>query len=285
MIVGKRFYAYPITHNSIYSCVEKAKKRMSLSHYTNVEALLKILSEKKLKANRIDYMDDLQEKRFIQEAFDQNETIPYVVCFDNTLAENIALWYMYTKNDTGIRITFFADKKYNRDIFKSLFVEGADIEAYKQGQEKPVLFSQFRSTRGEYVYQKVYVNTKISDVIYNEAIANYYKPFPASDIKDWLIYAVLKAKEWRFQHETRVVADFELFDYVQGKIENIPRFEYLKLPIWFDIISKIEIVFSPWMGEEMKNMIREHVQNMELGEIKDKLIFKNSKFTGLINRK
>lgn len=282
----KRSYAVSIIdfgHKSKY--MERAEKCNALSHYTNIEALLTILSERKLKASRIDYMDDLQEKRFIKEMIDQNEALPYIISFDNSCYENIALWHMYTKNDTGVRITFYANKLYNWHIFRSLFQECVDIEAYRKGQDKPILFPAYKGARGDYLYPEVYIHTKISDVIYNEKIYIDKEPLPAGDIKDWLVYAIIKAKEWRFQNETRVVADFEPYDMNQGEEKYIPRFDYLKLPINFEMLDKIVITCSPWMGEQMKRMLKQRIQEIDLGIAKEQVIVKDSKFTNLIQRK
>lgn len=263
----------------------RAEQRNDLSHYTNAEALLTILSEKKLKANRVDYLDDLQEKSFLQNMIDQNEALPYVISFDNSSTENIALWHMYTKNDTGVRVSFYADKRYSRHLFRCLFKEGTPIEAYRKGQSESVPFMPFHHCEGEFLYPSVYVHTKISDVIYDEKICESEVPLPAADIKDWSYYAVIKAKEWKFQNETRVVADFESPDSGQGNEVPIPRFDYLKLPIWFEMLKKIKITFSPWMGKQMKEAIKMRVNSLDLGIEKEKVFFEDSKFSGLISRR
>lgn len=108
---------------------------------------------------------------------------------------------------------------------------------------------------------------------------------PSEDIKDWLAYAVMKERAWSFQHETRVVADFESPDAGQGKEVVIPRIDYLKLPIWFEMLDKIVITFSPWMGTQMKDMLKRQIKDIDLGIDVKKIIFKNSKFDGLIIRK
>ena len=282
----KRFYAIPLVDfGKKPDCLGIAEKRDSLSHYTDVEALLTILSEKKFKASRLDYLDDLQEKSFIQDMIDQNETLPYVVSFDHSQSENIALWCMYTKNDTGVRVTFYADKQYSRHLFGSLFKEGVSIEAYRKGQNMPIIFSSFRGSEGEFLYPSVYVHTKISDVLYDEKICKGKTPLPAGDIKDWLTYAAIKAEEWKFQNETRVVADFESLNSGPGREELIPRFDYLKLPIGFEMLEKIVITFSPWMGIQMKEAIKGRISTMELGIDRWRIEFEDSKFTGLISRK
>ena len=63
------------------------------------------------------------------------------------------------------------------------------------------------------------------------------------------------------------------------------RNNYLKLPINFEMLDKIVITCSPWMGEQMKRMLKQRIQEIDLGIAKEQVIVKDSKFTNLIQRK
>ncbi len=63
---------------------------------------------------------------------------------------------------------------------------------------------------------------------------------------------------------------------------NIPHFDYFLAPIRFDVLTRIVLTFSPWMGGNTKEMIRRRFGRIKLG---CPLVFEDSKFDGTIERK
>ena len=91
---------------------------MLIHHYTNIESLAMILSTKKIRFNRLDRVDDLEEGRI------EVQDVPlgkytYVSCWTEDKEESIPLWKMYTDNGIGVRISL------PKDMFKDyMFIGG-----------------------------------------------------------------------------------------------------------------------------------------------------------------
>ena len=95
------------------------------------------------------------------------------------------------------------------------------------------------------------------------------------------IYKILK--KWAFLNESRIVAEFrslELCSDNSTKVFEIENYQYLMIPIHFDQIENIHITFGPWMGEELKKVIREYFSKIDAP-----ITFEDSKFSGIITRK
>ena len=73
-----------------------------LYHYTSISTLAHILESKKIRFNRLDRVDDIEEGK----AIDVNNisSFIYVSCWTNKKYESIPLWNMYTPNMKGVRI-------------------------------------------------------------------------------------------------------------------------------------------------------------------------------------
>ena len=73
-----------------------------LYHYTSIDTLGLILQHKKIRFNRLDKVDDLQES----ESADLGRLgrLFFVSCWSDSSEENIPLWSMYTPNMSGVRI-------------------------------------------------------------------------------------------------------------------------------------------------------------------------------------
>lgn len=73
-----------------------------LYHYTTIETLALILKYKSIRFNSLANVDDLEE----QESADLSNfgKFCFASCWTADAKENIALWNMYSKNGTGIRI-------------------------------------------------------------------------------------------------------------------------------------------------------------------------------------
>lgn len=286
VVVGKRIWVHKLSGKTpSKKARQRGEHRTYLSHYTNVEALLAILKGKQFKANRIDFVDDLKEKTYLQELIDNNEALPYVVSFDHRKPadENVPLWNMYTAKETGIMLTLYV-KDSTTSFLSYLLDNQREVLAFSKAQKEPMLFSHYPQCNNKLQYSNIGVHTKILDVVYDEKENQDNSPLPVTDLKDWDTYGAVKAKAWKFQTETRIIADFELIDrpdaHYDGEI--IPKFEYLMLPIRFDLLSKIGIIFSPWMGDQTKTMIKEYVGKLDIG---CKITFKDSKYTGIITKK
>lgn len=280
--VGKRFpclYYEDFTTN-LNNLHAKANKRTCLSHYTNIEALLAIFTDCYWKASRIDNVDDVREQQYICRLIEQNESLPYVISFDHSKSENIALWCMYTLKEAGVMITL-EKKSTERSVLKALLDTNRKVRAHQENN-RFVDFSHWLLPETT-TYSNVGVYCDLIDIDYHDTSKKIKECLPAKNMKNRSLFAAIKASEWKFQNETRVISDFELMqEDTNYDGEEIPIFDYLLLPITFERLHKITITFSPWMGEYTKYAIRHYIESLPH---KCPIIFNDSKFTKLIQRK
>ena len=99
-----------------------------IHHYTSIENLALILESGKIRFNRLDKVDDIEEYKNIEPRVFVSY---YVSCWTEDKQESIPLWKMYTPNMTGVRISvpkvMFKQKKvsigkYDRaEVYYNLF--------------------------------------------------------------------------------------------------------------------------------------------------------------------
>ena len=107
VFVGRRaIYSEIISDSPAAKAWRDASNRFTYSHYTNLNALLSILRNKELKATRIDLLDDRNEGEYLKPLMEHNDSLPYIVSLNHEEDENISLWYMYTRAETGVRVSF-----------------------------------------------------------------------------------------------------------------------------------------------------------------------------------
>ncbi len=74
----------------------------SLFHYTSINTLALILSSKKIRFNRLDFVNDPHEGK--SGDFGSISMYVFVSCWTKHKEENLALWNMYTEKMRGVRI-------------------------------------------------------------------------------------------------------------------------------------------------------------------------------------
>ena len=112
VFVGRRtIYSEIISDSPAAKAWRDASDRFTYSHYTNLNALLSILRNKELRATRIDLLDDRNEGEYLKSLMEHNDSFPYIVSLNHEKDENISLWYMYTRPETGVRVSFTVKKR------------------------------------------------------------------------------------------------------------------------------------------------------------------------------
>lgn len=256
---------------------------MLIHHYTNIESLAMILSTKKIRFNRLDRVDDLEEGRI------EVQDVPlgkytYVSCWTEDKEESIPLWKMYTDNGIGVRISL------PKDMFKDyMFIGGisgikvSDIMQFIDPSFPKVLFkipgSEYKeknyfvvpieSNRPTTFYQKIqYVDDVISktkeqaEKIRSEEIA--YN-MDAGKI------GIFKHERWRFENESRFIiriiptdGEISLFRATEcfAKVKEAfdakmePHFDTYDLPLKDDIFDELEITLSPSITAGQRVLIK-----------------------------
>ena len=228
--------------------IHVAEHRTKLWHYTNIESLFKILATETFRFSRIDCVNDLMEKERIS-SYDLYKKV-FVACFSNNETESIPLWHMYTNKNNGVRIGIeFKHSKINNIMFRKSM--SCDEKKY---------------------------SCIICDVIYEDN--DVHCPIMESENDETSIFvdelAAYKTKMWEYEDETRIILFFE-------DVSNNNQ-KYVNLPINYDEISKIRVMFNPWMSEEIKKSVvltvnyyaKEHIKLFE---------FIDSDLQGKIDRK
>lgn len=81
---------------------------MMIHHYTSLETLAMILSTGKLKFNRLDCVDDLEESSIQSDGIRLGQYV-FVSCWIENSEESIPLWKMYAGGSDGVRISIDSD--------------------------------------------------------------------------------------------------------------------------------------------------------------------------------
>ncbi|MCH5211341.1 MAG: hypothetical protein J1F01_10320 [Oscillospiraceae bacterium] len=91
----------------------------SLFHYTNLDILALILKNRTIRLTRLDFLDDLEEKKYRSLASIKVHT--YVSCWTKDERESIPMWNMYTDMASGIRIEMPTLPFHNMDTIGGAF--------------------------------------------------------------------------------------------------------------------------------------------------------------------
>lgn len=250
---------------------------MKIYHYTSIETLALILDSKKIRFNRLDLVDDVEESCY--GSGDTNIKLAqyqFVSCWTKDKTENLSLWKMYT-NNKGVRIgldeDMFITYKVN-DEFNSFFKDPISLDI-----------------GGDYFVSSFINKAQLYDVIYT--------PNPQEKIKQLMVrvgdsgaaintddLGLYKREEWKFQHESRFkiivqpfcplfakVGDnstynfFNLISAIAPSLGiNYPiKTKYIDIPIKPEALNKIEVMLGPQtsLGEKtiVKILLKEYPQS------------------------
>jgi hypothetical protein len=203
-----------------------------LFHYTSIEGLAHILSSRKIRFSRLDFLDDMEEGGS-KDPVDWRKYF-FVSCWTSTSEESIPLWSMYTKM-SGVRIKIRRDmfKKYSIDA-ESIpkFIKIADLSAAPPNAKITIQsYMPYDELHGEdyfvmppswrdefWPFRVEYTN---GEEKLNQQLINYDSETNTSTVSAFEI-AKYKREVWRFQDEWR----FRLQCYsaaprsLYGKIEE-----------------------------------------------------------------
>lgn len=246
---------------------------MLIHHYTNIESLAMILSTRKIRFNRLDRMDDLEEGRVEAQGIPLGK-YTYVSCWTEDEEESIPLWNMYAGKEMGVRISL------PQDMFRDYsFLDGfcgLDVSEKCQSMDsnpisliwkipgseyknKNYLIIPIESNKPTTFYQRIqYVDdvlsmTKQLAEQVDEDVESYYN-------LDLGNVGTLKHRRWEFQKESRFLiriiptnGEISLFkpqewlaklkDAFDTKME--PHFETYDLSLKDEALDQLEVTLSP----------------------------------------
>jgi len=237
-----------------------------IHHYTSIENLALILDSQKIRFNRLDKVDDIEEYKIIDT---KAITTFYISCWTEDKIESIPLWKMYTPNMRGVKISMPIDMFKKKKISRNKY---SNIEIFQD------LYSPF--SLEELVNEK-YVITNCPSQNKNEEMYDFYnkviyKDFSSEDKQDNLFqfedflgrshdcpgsYGFHKNIIWEFQKESRFI--LRVIPFVANmnffSPQNVPLFstnnlkfdnslfnvEYIDVDLDEKAIDNIEITLGP----------------------------------------
>lgn len=211
----------------------------SIAHYTSIPTFLKILQTKCFRFNRIDNVNDLEEKEFLQQNDNYRRT--FISCFTDYTRESIQMWKIYTTPETGImlKITFAQGRSVDELFEKStMYANTSTVFPIDSGDAKKLMNSAWRVKLS--VGKINYTDKRIPTSLRVGEENKYY------DIPDY--FGLEKSTAWKYEKELRYRAiiratqtntptEFEEIGSLFGKIN-------------FYAIDKITVVFNPWINRE-----------------------------------
>jgi hypothetical protein len=264
-----------------------------LYHYTSIEGLAHILSSKKIRFSRLDFLDDMEEGGS-KDPVDWRKYF-FVSCWSSSSEESIPLWSMYTNDMTGVRIKVKTDmfKKYQLDA-ESIpkFLEIADTSAAPPGA-KIILqtYMPYEEMHGEdymvmppswsdkfWPFPVEYTNDE--DKL-SQQLIHYNAETTQTELKSFEI-ARYKRKVWHFQDEWRFrlychsaaprslmskMGQQEYFDLMVKKLSTlggkISR-EYFYLTLEDNAFNGIEILLGPKVDAAHEIMVQSLIDSHNL---------------------
>ncbi len=236
---------------------------MKIYHYTSIETLALILHSNKIRFNRLDRVDDVEESCYGSGPTNARLGMySFVSCWTKDAMENLSLWKMYT-GYKGVRIgideDMFITYRVN-DQFRSFFPGVGDIT------REYIVLSYMNEAR---LYDVKYVPNPEEEIKNISEFKNYGRTYIKTHISRIGFY---KRKEWEFQKESRFkvmllpvynenlkeqssMNDFELFfnsiiDSVRATQVNYPlKTEYIDMPLNPEKMKTMEIMLGPQTSE------------------------------------
>lgn len=200
-----------------------------LYHYTSISTLAHILESKKIRFNRLDRVDDIEEGK----AIDVNNisSFIYVSCWTNKKYESIPLWNMYTPNMKGVRIElpsfpFVFYRKDENNYQPCTRDELTDVDIVYPGDKvqftkNAVNCSTYIIPAHNFLLPVDYVSKK--QYYKNEYILDYEDSLDINNIK----IGTTKINFWSFQKEWRYIVFF-FPEVLFSAMETINRSEHIK---------------------------------------------------------
>jgi hypothetical protein len=217
-------------------------------HYTTIEALASILSNKTIRFNSLRKVDDMEEA--ITKDNGNLQDYSFVSCWTKNKIESIPLWKMYSSDMTGIRIgvenNFLTPKhgyySTNEGCFKIadskvLNITNKDIVCLSYGFLRDVEYSDSQ--------QSFLTQIDIRD--------EPPKEIPKFDSDK---IATVKKKAWEFQDEVRFIlhamsesnadkSDREIYVFSKLEGKNKPNVDYIDMTFELETLKNMEILIGP----------------------------------------
>ena len=210
----------------LYSFANRQYKDfMKIYHYTSIQTLALILKHKKIRFNRLDLVDDMEESSYGSGPFQTKLGIyTFVSCWTKNSRENLALWNMYTRYK-GVRIG----------------IDEMPFITYKVNDNFTSLIPYFMKFGSDYFMTLVDNEAKLYDVEYvsnpQEEIKKLITPTEKGYSIDTTRIGIFKRKEWSMQEESRFKINVNPVDVNGAAKETLNNPTAHPYPFLFKIFS------------------------------------------------
>lgn len=270
---------------------------MKLYHYTTIDTLALILKNRTIRFNRLDKVDDLEEK-VVSCGVNLGQYI-FASCWTKDSEESIPLWKMYAGVANGIRICL------DEDMFQVYHIHDLNLNngLHSEGSIMS-LIPQKDIEANDYMIMPVYKNNK-SDFFYRDIEYVDDVQDKTSDIFqdtgngvniDFGKVGRYKNMRWAFQKESRFVLNVfpfnplhiptEMMNLVGNITSNCYKgnkqlpFDYYDMKLQDAVVDNIEITLSPSMSESKRIIVEALCKQFTKNGI-----VKESNLSGLVNLK
>ncbi len=239
---------------------------MKIYHYTSLEKLALIFKHKTIRFNRLDQLEDPNEKTFLLNQLDWSP-YTYVSCWTENPIETIPLWNMYSRAGKGVRIGMESDFIDWDKQSIAFSVPSTQRQPKTIGKDSSGTFSvTFNPTRiyrplsDDLCYRKI---KYVSEQEYEEYEKNIGRVSHLTDFNEDLMrqyVGCFRKEKWAFQDESRFIiyavpytstdAVVSFKDFINLIRLSMPNnVYYIDVPIKPDKLKNIEVLLGPEIDE------------------------------------
>lgn len=230
-----------------------------LYHYTNIDTLALILSNKSIMLNSLNFVDDLNEGQ--TNDYENLGKYCFASCWTDNSSESIPFWHLYTNNLKGVRIKLRANP----------------FRLYEHNENNSEIQQKFKSVYPpEMIFNDHYVplpphDQVLQKVVYtNDDTLLFPSLLKKGDGFEQLRLGELgkyKRTEWEFQSEWRYIArifpisisefgkyDSSLFNEIEKRIKEKRELQFTNICFELDedAFKEMEITLGPSTDEGEK---------------------------------
>jgi hypothetical protein len=252
---------------------ENSSNHDSLFHYTSIDSLYQILTNKSFKFTRLDLLNDLSEKKRNSES----EIDFFTLSFSNHIFESIPMWYMYTNQCSGVclklkNINLFENSNayYFNDNGKIYFEDKIISSSGKPTKLIEVTNGYIELSEPQIldvIYSDYEINRKFKDILELPGYS-FESIIPA-------ILVGVKGEAWSYESETRY--------YISATTLNRIDIKQIFYEFVDTVIDGFEIIFNPFMNTTDKDEIKTKIKYLLPDEQYSKIVFTNSELENKIN--
>lgn len=258
---------------------------MKIYHYTNIDTLALILSNKTIRFNRLDNVDDLEEGRLESKGISLSK-YTFVSCWTENSEESIPLWRLYTKGANGIRICLKKEGMFKKYILPAknkygivaipphdMICDFPPEEIYEQRKYSLPHHLDYDSSKNGSFYRKVqYVENVESMAADAVKIITDKNGTQIGTAIAFHPIGTYKHKRWEFEEESRFVLNLlpgnpaacllsQMMDGLKDMSSAIYNNDELPMNYYDkdlrdDIFNELEITLNPMVSDSQRIIIK-----------------------------